>query len=557
MTKKRFLKLTLIFMVLLYIVSSAFLFFVNYKTNEGGYSNEVDYVFDQLKNVDNMDGSFLDQYSMLSTLKNSDINGVFAVADPDGNLVAKSSQFYCYVKKTFCVSDGDIDSKFYNIFLDSYLTDEAYEKLSKYVRFEEALSHSVSVKKISAYKSGDELIPVEVELKSVGSSEYEKDLKLKITDYKPDYTFEQSDEMFEEKDLISGVESELTDISFFTNVRHKFYNKTFRDMYQNVDKFFSDFHKKYNDQRNVRTNMGIIDDWNEGHHYKKEIIINTLDSQEDVKLATVLYFECNNNLIYDTLTSKDFYSLVLFMAAFFFVTGIIISIVGSKLIKKNEMLNKSRNAFVSAAAHELKTPLAVIANNCECILESVSPEKNTEYVTTVYDETKRMSKMVKSLLEYNKLSTDAKIKKETIDFCEMINREVSNYMPLIESKQIAFSKKMPEKVSLKCDEKLMSMVISNFLSNAVKFTPENGEIKISVAESGGKITFLIFNSGSEISKEDAPHIWEEFYTGSKSRSRDENSTGMGLAVSRAILEMHGLKYCFRNKDNGVLFTFYE
>ena len=557
MTKKRFLKLTLIFMVLLYIVSSAFLFFVNYKTKEGGYSNEVDYVFNQLKNVDNMDGSFLDQYSMLSTLKNSDINGVFAVADPDGNLVAKSSQFYCYVKKTFCVSDGDIDSKFYNIFLDSYLTDEAYEKLSKYVRFEEALSHSVSVKKISAYKSGDELIPVEVELKSVGSSEYEKDLKLKITDYKPDYTFEQSDEMFEEKDLISGVESELTDIIFFTNVRHKFYNKTFRDMYQNVDKFFSDFHKKYNDQRNVRTNMGIIDDWNEGHHYKKEIIINTLDSQEDVKLATVLYFECNNNLIYDTLTSKDFYSLVLFMAAFFFVTGIIISIVGSKLIKKNEMLNKSRNAFVSAAAHELKTPLAVIANNCECILESVSPEKNTEYVTTVYDETKRMSKMVKSLLEYNKLSTDTKIKKETIDFGEMINREVSNYMPLIESKQIAFSKKIPEKVSLKCDEKLMSMVISNFLSNAVKFTPENGEIKISVAESGGKLTFLIFNSGSEISKEDAPHIWEEFYTGSKSRSRDENSTGMGLAVSRAILEMHGFKYCFRNKDNGVLFTFYE
>lgn len=540
MTKKKFLSFTLILMVLLYIVSSAFLFFVNYKAKAKEFEEQIAVIRNELRDEENMNGNFLNNYYIMFNLVNgqesSDFNYVYAIIDSDGKLISRSSQFFCAVYNSVSFA-GFFDSDSNTIYFEPYLTDETYKQILKYAR-----SGSLSINSISIHEDGDTLIPVEAEFYNTENYEPDKALKIKFTDYEPDYTLTPDSEPTAECGAI---------------LRSRFYDKAYHSMYKNIDKFIADFHKNYNDQHSVISNTGIMDEWREGHHYKQELIVHNYNDSGQLEKAAVLYFECENNLIYDTLVSKEFYSLFLFMAGFFLVTGLVISIVGSKLIEKNETLNKSRNAFVSAAAHELKTPLAVIANNCECVLENVSPEKNTEYVTTVYDESKRMSKMVKSLLEYNKLSTDAKIKKETIDFGEIINREVSSFMPLIESKQIAFSKEMPEKVSLKCDEKLMSMVISNFLSNAVKFTPENGEIKITVAESGGKLTFLIFNSGSDISQEDAPHIWEELYTGSKSRNRDENSTGMGLAVSRIILEMHGFKYGFRNKDNGVLFTFYE
>lgn len=535
MTKKKFTAIIIACTFLFLIVSGTFLFFVEYKNNTENFSesaNDLLYEMQDMVQFSDLENDDEIQYGLDNCLAHyREINAVYALVDSKGKLIAKYSPNITF----------DIDSAittFKTVYLDQYMTDEIYKEIDKY-----ATLSNIIPNKFTAHKDGDNLIPVELEFwaDKIDSQSF-KFKKVRFTDYEPDV-------------MIIQDKSGLWANDFREN-KGKIYDKAYDEMIKNINSFISDFEEQ--EINAIKSEPWNKNEWQAGYHYKKTQLFNVFEDNDITKKDhVVLYVEYSNNLAYDTFVSEEFYKPLLFMSAFFIVAGLIIGIVGSRLISKNEMLNKGRNAFVSAAAHELKTPLAVIANNCECVLENVSPEKNAEYVTTVYDESKRMSKMVKTLLEYNNLTTDGKLKKEYVDFSKVVNREIDKFRPLIESKQIELLCDIPENVKIYCDEKLMDMVVSNFISNAVKFTPEQGKIKISIIDTVGKYTFAVYNSGSEISEEDAPYIWEELYTGSKSRNRSEDSTGMGLAVSRVILKMHGFAYGFRNTGDGVTFYFDE
>lgn len=531
MTKKKLKVLTVFCTLLFFVISGVFLFLISYNIKPADFNMNI---HDHVANMERYIESSNDIYSERTQCDLDSylydgvfLNAVYALMDSDGNLIAKSSPCIQY----------QTDNGQFMIDMEPYLTDEIYEQIRKYTG-----TDSIYVKSISVRREDEKMIPVEGVFfnRDVNINNPNNFLKIRFTDY--------------ESDLTLTYEANLTWAYCFPENRSRFYDKYYNHINNNLNSFISDFKKTHNKKSIVSGSSILLGE--KTAHYQREVPIYNTDA-EGVEHTLVLYVEVEQNLVYDTLTSSEFYGLLFFMAILFFAAGLIIYIIASILINKKEKINKSRTAFVSAAAHELKTPLAVIANNCECILENVTPEKNTEYVTTVYEESKRMSRMVKGLLEYNKLNTDEKIIKEKADLGRIISREVSKYTPLIEAKKIDFSTVIPENSQLKCNEKLIGMVIGNFFSNAVKFTPENGQIKITVTKKNGKVSFEIYNSGSRIDSEDMPHIWEELYSGSKSRSRDENSTGMGLAVSRVILELHGFEYGFRNTKDGVRFFFNE
>ena len=528
MTKKKLKILTALCTLLFFVISGVFLFLISYNIKPADFNMNI---HDHVANMERYIESSNDIYSERTQCDLDSylydgvfLNAVYALMDSDGNLIAKSSPCIQY----------QTDNGQFMIDMEPYFTDEIYEQIRKYTG-----TDNIYVKSISVHKEDKKLIPVEGVFFNRDANINNPDnlLKIRFTDY--------------EADLTLTYEANRTWTYCFPENRSRFYDKYFNHINNNLISFISEF-KATHSKQSITSGSDILLD--KEAHYQREVPLYNTDA-EGVEHTLVLYVEAEQNLVYDTLTSSDFCDLLFFMAGLYFVIGLIIYLIASRLIKKNEMMVKSRTAFVSTAAHELKTPLAVIANNCECILENVTPEKNNEYITTVYDECKRMNRMVKGLLEYNRLNTDEKIRKEKADLGEIISREVSKFSPLIEAKQIELSTAIPEKIQLKCDEKLIGMVIGNLLSNAVKFTPEGGKIKITASKMNGKVSFEVFNSGSRISSEDAPHIWEELYSGSKSRSRDENSTGMGLAVSRVILDLHGFEYGFRNTADGVRFFF--
>lgn len=548
MTKKKKIIIAVICWILLVAVSGVMQFLKCYDENMDAFCIQTLEISNDVQNsinYENIQNYQTAQYNLIFSANLKGLNAVYAVLDSDGNLIAKSTP--CLIFKT----DGDNDnSESVRVELKPYITDEMYKKISAYYKeWSPFYPSCCSAGSASIHKDGDKLIPVELIL-----DEEDKKSKIKLTDYTPDFT----------------VTYEKNDLEIY-NLREEadsFYKAAYDDMDKNVDKFIAGFDKKMLDtdfeeqtpfEKHLieKINPFDRDSWHRGYNGKILKRIYIYDDKGEKKDEAVLYLEYSRNIIHDTLTSWDYYESFLIRDAIFIIAGIVLAVSYSKDKKRGEVLSKSRNAFISAAAHELKTPLAVIANNCECVLENVSPEKNTEYVTTIYDESKRMSKMVKTLLEYNNLTTDGELKKEKINFSSLIDREIDKFKPLLESKQIELLRDIPENTELNCDEKLIDMVVSNFLSNAVKFTPEKGKIKITVIKAESNVSFMVFNTGSKVSKEDAPHIWDELYTGSESRSRDENSTGMGLAVSRVILEMHGFTYGFRNTDHGVRFYFDE
>lgn len=238
-----------------------------------------------------------------------------------------------------------------------------------------------------------------------------------------------------------------------------------------------------------------------------------------------------------------------------FTVALAISLAVSYSIVKKEQMKYARYSFSNAAAHELKTPLAIIQNRCELVMEKVNEDKNDEYVKSIYEESIRMNKLVKNLLQYNSLTMNTDIDKKACDLDRIVKKEIEKYRPLAALKDVGIENLAVEKCSVKCNDELIGLVIDNFLSNAVKFAIPKTVIKVSLTRKGKKFKLGIYNKGENISKEEGKELWELLYKGDMSRSRDENSSGMGLAICRQILELHNFKYGFENKEDGVEFYF--
>jgi signal transduction histidine kinase len=263
-----------------------------------------------------------------------------------------------------------------------------------------------------------------------------------------------------------------------------------------------------------------------------------------------LEFKMEHNGFYDAINSTQFKSEMIMQTALFVIVLIAILIISNKLYDKNKKLNESKTAFVSAAAHELKTPLAVIQNQCECIIENIAPEKNEQYVKSIYDESLRMNKLVATLLQHNRLATADKITKSDCSLSKIAIEEVDKYMPLINEKGIVFSNQIQDDVTINANADLIALVIDNFLSNAVKHTKEGNHIEVLLSNDG---KLVVFNEGMQII--DGDKLWDVFYRDDKVRNSKDNSTGMGLAICKQILTLHKYKFGIENKSNGVAFYF--
>lgn len=256
-----------------------------------------------------------------------------------------------------------------------------------------------------------------------------------------------------------------------------------------------------------------------------------------------------HNLFCDTMRSSLFFVNAVNQSLLFLAVGAVMFVALNKWYDKNEQLNNARQAFTSAAAHELKTPITVINNQCECLMENVNPDKREEYVSEIYRQNRHMSALVGSLLQYNRIDF-AELDKTEFALKDVCVAELSKYEALIESKNISVNTSKLFDDFIVADKKLITLVVDNFISNAVKHTPCGKEIRIGFDKWAG---FSIYNDGEHIADDDKDKIWEAF-----NRSAGDEvieSSGMGLAVCKKILDAHKFDYGFNNLPNGVEFYF--
>ncbi len=224
---------------------------------------------------------------------------------------------------------------------------------------------------------------------------------------------------------------------------------------------------------------------------------------------------------------------------------------------KLSKIDELRKDLLANVSHDLRTPITLIRSYAEMIkdISGDNPVKRNEHLDVIIDETVYLTKLINDMQEYSKLQagfinlnkSNFDIKKTILNVCDLLDG-------LLMEKNITLRKKL-KSVIVYGDETKISEVIYNYLSNAIKHSFDNSRIWITMKDSEDSLYFEVKDEGEGISEEALPYVWDRYYKIDKNFRRNENSTGLGLAIAKAILEAHKAKYGVNSKL-GVGSSFY-
>ncbi len=232
-----------------------------------------------------------------------------------------------------------------------------------------------------------------------------------------------------------------------------------------------------------------------------------------------------------------------------------------KDIEEKSKIDEMRKQFISDVSHELKTPIALIQGYAEGLVENVNTDEESKkfYAEVILDETEKMDKLVKQLLELMKLEYGkGEFNNRNMDIVELMKEVIRKCNMLLTEKQMEVEFNSSKPITVNADEFYIEQVITNYLTNAIKHVEEREgkkQIKVQIQEHDNKIRISIFNTGKNIKEEDLERIWKRFYKVDSARNREEGGTGIGLALVKAIMTQYGNDFGVINKENGVEFYF--
>ena len=219
-----------------------------------------------------------------------------------------------------------------------------------------------------------------------------------------------------------------------------------------------------------------------------------------------------------------------------------------------------RQEFVANVSHELKTPMTSIAGFVDGILDgTIPPEKQETYLQLVSDETKRLNRLVRSMLDISRLQELGGVpaeQKTRFDVSECAGQVLISFEQKILGKNLQVDVDMPEHpVYTMANQDYITQVIYNLVDNAVKFCPEEGILSLQICIGSNKAYVSIANTGSTIPAEELPLVFDRFHKIDKSRSLNRDSWGLGLHIVKTIVNAHGENISVTSRDGKTTFTF--
>ncbi len=233
------------------------------------------------------------------------------------------------------------------------------------------------------------------------------------------------------------------------------------------------------------------------------------------------------------------------------------------LRKANEKLreyNQLKDEFVSTASHELRTPLSIIMGAIRLILDEIPGKivaEQRDVLTTAMESVNRLTRIVDSLLTVSKIeSGKLDLHKMVVNIGELIKDTVSNYKPLAQEKNLSLDFEVPEEgIAICVDSDRIKEVIINLISNSMKFTPEQGCIKVTCKRLGEEVQLSVHDSGIGIAKDDIPRLFDKFTQFGRKAGPGEKGTGLGLAIVKKLVDMHNGRIEVESElDKGTAFT---
>ena len=219
-----------------------------------------------------------------------------------------------------------------------------------------------------------------------------------------------------------------------------------------------------------------------------------------------------------------------------------------------------RQEFVANVSHELKTPMTTIAGYVDGILDGTIPqEKQRHYLGIVSAETKRLNRLVRSMLDISRLQDQQGIpeeQKSRFDISECAGQTLLNFEKKLIDKEVDVQVQLPEyPLYVLANRDYITQVVYNLLDNAVKFCPQGGQLELRIQKGGGKAYISIANEGETIPPEELPLVFDRFHKLDKSRSQNRDGWGLGLYIVKTIICSHGENISVTSREGRTTFTF--
>lgn len=204
---------------------------------------------------------------------------------------------------------------------------------------------------------------------------------------------------------------------------------------------------------------------------------------------------------------------------------------------------ETRQDFVSMLSHDLRNPLAAIIATLELSLDGSLGDLNDnqrQFLGSAMNDSRRMLEMLNDLLDgYKYEAVELKLEKTQFDVTHLISKLVSDFSPIAKERQIELFQDTPIDLTVMADENKLSRVVSNLLSNALKFTPKGGRIIVSAADRKQTVQVAVQDTGEGIAAEELERVFEKFYQVEKRRLGRKTGTGLGLPLCKKLVEAHG------------------
>lgn len=224
-----------------------------------------------------------------------------------------------------------------------------------------------------------------------------------------------------------------------------------------------------------------------------------------------------------------------------------------------EKTENSRQKFIANISHDLRSPLTSIQGFISAVADgTIPPERQNHYLNIVLEETARLTKLANDMTDLSKVEAGAiNLELCEFDINDMIRDSLNVFETRLSAKKIRTQAIFEEEVTVVlADPNMIQRVIQNLLDNAVKFTPQDGEITVETTVKGEKVFVAVRDNGEGISREEQRKVFERFFKADSSRGLDKGGIGLGLSIVKEFIKAHGEKIEVKSNENiGTEFTF--
>ena len=230
-------------------------------------------------------------------------------------------------------------------------------------------------------------------------------------------------------------------------------------------------------------------------------------------------------------------------------------------VTEQEKIEQERREFVANVSHELRTPLTTMKSYLEALVDGAIEDKEIapRFLEVTQNETERMIRLVNTLLQLSKIdSKDYKLALDSTNLNDFLHEIIDRFEIIAKEKKITFRREIPEyETFLFVDRDKITQVLDNIISNAMKYSPENGTITVHLLHQGNNVRVSITDEGVGIPRESQAKIFDRFYRVDKARARNVGGTGLGLAIAKEMVHAHGGEIWVQSeygKGTTILFT---